>query len=212
MDTILSVSVIQIESVRNPFTSPGVMFQAVTALGRADAMGLLPAEERVEGLDWPSFRRIVRYIQRAGIGRAIQLTEEAVESGPGLERTLEQLNLALEESPAPQFEWKRLTEVLGIELLTHLLGISASSLRRYKATARTTPDEVAARLHYLSLIVADLSGAYNEIGIRQWFARKRAQLGGRAPSELLKGAWKAGQPGPRQVQELARALVASPAT
>ena len=80
----------------------------------------------------------------------------------------------------PEFEWNRLTEVLGLELLPRLLGISPSSVRRYKAAARTTPDDVADRLHFLSLIVGDLSGAYNEIGIRQWFARKRTQQIGRA--------------------------------
>jgi hypothetical protein len=67
-------------------------------------------------------------------------------------------------------------------------------------------------LHYVSLIVGDLSGAYNHIGIRQWFDRKRAQLGGRAPSDLLKSSWKPAQPGPRRVQDLARTLAASPAT
>ncbi|MBV9268011.1 MAG: hypothetical protein JO061_17715, partial [Acidobacteriaceae bacterium] len=58
----------------------------------------------------------------------------------------------------------------------------------------------------------DLAGAYNDIGIRQWFERKRAQLDGHAPLDWLKGRWKPAQPGPRQVQDLARALVASPAT
>ncbi len=89
--------------------------------------------------------------------------------------------------------------------LRRLLGISASSVRRYRTAARSTPDDVADRLHFLSLIVGDLSGAYNEIGVRQWFARKR-------PSDFLTGRWKSGQSGPRQVQDLARALLASPAT
>jgi hypothetical protein len=39
--------------------------------------------------------------------------------------------------------------------------------------ARTTPDEVADRLQFLSFTVGGLSGAYNEIGIRQWFDRGR---------------------------------------
>jgi hypothetical protein len=112
----------------------------------------------------------------------------------------------------PEFEWNRLTEVLGLELLPRLLGISPSSVRRYKAAARTTPDDVADRLHFLSLIVGDLSGAYNEIGIRQWFERKRAQLHGRTPLDRLKARWKPNQLGPRLVQDLARALIASPAT
>ena len=81
----------------------------------------------------------------------------------------------------PEFEWNRLTDVLGLPLLSRLLGISAISIRRYKAAARTPPDEVAHKLHFLSLVVGDLSGAYNEIGIRQWFERKRAQLDGRTP-------------------------------
>jgi hypothetical protein len=102
--------------------------------------------------------------------------------------------------------------VLGLELLARLLSISTSSLRRYKAAARTTPDDVAERLHFLSLIVGDLSGAYNEFGIRQWFERKRAQLDGHAPIDWLQARWKPTQIGPLRIQELARALIASPAT
>jgi hypothetical protein len=174
-------------------------------------MGLLPANERIETLDFSSFRNAVRHIHRAGIARNIRL-DLADASGLNLERTLEHLNLALEESPVPDFEWNRLTEVLGLDLLARLLGISVSSIRRYRANARTTPDEVAEKLHFLSLVVGDLAGAYNEIGIRQWFERKRAQLDGRTPLDWLKGRWKPAQPGPRRVQDLARALVASPAT
>jgi hypothetical protein len=208
---ILVGTMIQIESAKPPFTSPRLALQAVTALGRADAMGLLPADERIETLDLFSFRKAVRHIHRAGIARNIQL-DAADASGSDLERTLERLNLALEESPVPEFEWNRLMDVLGLDLLSRLLGISGSSIRRYKAAARTTPDDVAERLHFLSLIVGDLAGAYNEIGIRQWFERKRAQLDGRMPLDWLKARWKPTQPGPRRVQDLARALVASPAT
>jgi hypothetical protein len=52
---------------------------------------------------------------------------------------------------SPEFEWDRLTEVLGLDLLSRLLGISSSGIRRYRASARFTPDEVAAQLHLLSL-------------------------------------------------------------
>ena len=210
-DIILVETMIQIESAKAPFTSPRLAFQAVTALGRADAMGLLPADELIQTLDLISFRKAVRHILRAGIARNIQL-DLTDASGSNLERTLEHLNLALEESPVPEFEWNRLAEVLGLELLGRLLGISATSIRRYRANARTTPDEVAERLHFLSLVVGDLAGAYNEIGMRQWFERKRSQLDGRTPLDFLKGRWKPAQPGPRRVQDLARALVASPAT
>jgi hypothetical protein len=134
---------------------------------------------------------------RAGIARTIRFdsADGFMDSSPELERALEHLNTALADSPVPEFEWSRLVDVLGLELLSRLLGVSATSVRRYKASART-----------------DLSGAYNEFGIRQWFLRKRSQLAGRAPIELLKGRWKADQPTVRKLQDLARALLASPAT
>jgi hypothetical protein len=177
-------------------------------------MGLLPDDQRIEELDLPLLQQVVDRLRRAGIGRAITLT---VGSDPGkqtdhLERALGQLNAALEESPAPEFEWRRLVDVLGPEQLGRLLGISASSIRRYRSAARTTPDEVAARLHFVALVVGDLSGAYNDLGIRQWFERKRTQLGGRAPADLLTGDWKVGASGPARVRALAQALTASPAT
>jgi hypothetical protein len=150
-------TMIQIESAEAPFTSPRLALQAVTALGRAEAMGLLPPGERIETLDLSSFRRAVRHIRRAGIARNIHLDLTGA-SGCDLEQTLERLNLALEESPAPEFEWNRLLEVLGLELVSRLLGISAISVRRYQTNVRTTPDQVAERLHFLSLVAGDLAG------------------------------------------------------
>jgi len=210
LDKIRIRQMIRIESAAIPFTTPRVAFQAVQALGRADAMGLLPIEERIEILDLPSFRKAVRHIHRAGIARNFRLDLTGLPDSD-LQRALERLNLALEESPAPEFEWQRMGDALGLELLSRLLGVSAVSVRRYRANGRVTPDDVAERLHFLTLIVGDLAGAYNEFGIRQWFARKRAQLDGRAPMDLLKGRWKPAEPGPVQVQQLARALVTSPA-
>jgi hypothetical protein len=95
---------------------------------------------------------------------------------PGAD-SLEHLNLAPENSPVPEFEWSRLPAVLGLELLSTLL----THFREQ---------------HFLSLIVGVLAGTYNEIGIRQWFRRKRAQLDGRAPADNLKHPWNTTQPGP----------------
>ena len=103
-------------------------------------------------------------------------------------------------------------EILGAELLAGLVGISASSTRRYFAGTRATPDAVAARLHFLALVVADLAGAYNDIGIRRWFERPRKRLGGSAPARLLGEAWWPDDDGPKRVRELAASLASSPAT
>jgi hypothetical protein len=208
------VAILQISSVRAPFTSGRLAHEAILALGRADAMGLLPDDQRIDALDLETLRRVMAHVGRAGIGKAIALGLDDGQTDPAarLEHVLEQLNTALEESPAPAYEWHRLVAVLGIELLARLLEISASSVRRYRASARTTPDDVAARLHFLALVVGDLGGAYNDFGIRQWFDRKRAQLGGRTPAELLTGGWTPAAGGPGKVRELARALTAAPGT
>jgi hypothetical protein len=208
------VAKIHLRSVEEPLASPRLARAALTAVTRAEAMGLLPETHRIETLDLAALGRVLEFVRRAGIARTLDLAfvGEPAARPAHLERALERLNEALEDSPAPAFEWERLASVLGAEPLARLLGISLSSARRYRASARATPDEVAGRLHFLALVVGDLSGAYNDAGIRQWFERKRVQLGGRAPGELLAGDWKAARPGPRRVRELARALIGSPAT
>src|SRR2546426_605395 len=204
---------LRIRSVGEPFTSPRLALKGTVALARADAMGLL--EERNEGLalDATIFGRLAARLRKAGIGGSVIPTLTAVTKEPALfEQCLDQLNDALEASPVPSTEWSRLLRILDREMLARLLGISPASVRRYAATARETPDNVAARLHWLALIVGDLGGAYNEIGIRQWFERKRTQLDGRTPAQLLAGEWKPDDPGPQRVRSLAHALTGSPAT
>ncbi len=193
-------------------TSSEITGEAVAALGRADAMGLLPANEPIDTGNLPAaLLRMLDHLHRAGIGRTIHAMASGslAESPVEMEHLLRQLNAALEESPVPEYEWKQVGRVLGPELLARLVGISAISLRRYEAAARSTPDKVAARLHFLAMVTGDLAGAYNEMGVRQWFDRKRTQLGGRTPSELLKGDWTPDMDGPSQVRGLARALTAS---
>lgn len=108
--------------------------------------------------------------------------------------------------------WTELTDILGEDQLGELLGISASSVRRYGEATRTTPQPVAARLHVLALLVADLSGAYNDYGIRRWFARPRSQLDGLSPAQVLTGDWDPDGDDVARLRALAAALVAPSAT
>lgn len=97
-------------------------------------------------------------------------------------------------------------EILGDESLAQLLGVAQSSLRRYAAGTRETPPPIAERLHWLAMVVADLSGAYNAFGMRRWFERARVQLDGRSPREALGADWSVdGEVAPR-VRALAVAL------
>ena len=108
---------------------------------------------------------------------------------------------------APNSEWRSVARVFDAEHLAPLLGISVSSLRRYQAGTRSTPDDVAARLHFLAMVISDLAGAYNDIGIRRWFQRERTPLDDKTPAAMLTGEWSPEDEGPGRVRQLAQALV-----
>ena len=103
----------------------------------------------------------------------------------------------------PASEWPALQSVLGVDLLTRLLNISTASVPGYLSGNRP-PDDVALRLHALVLMVGDLAGAYNDVGIRHWFALPHAVLENRAPGEVLTPGWMPDDPEPRQVRDLER--------
>lgn len=176
-------------------------------------MGLL-SPGQVASLDPDAFVEAARRIGEAGVGRraVAALTKLHGLEARQVASLIDELEQAMEDSPVPQREWPSLEALFGTERLARLVGVSPSSVRRYRAGLRTVPDDGAARLHFLAMIVADLAGSYNDVGIRRWFERQRTQLGGRAPLHFLSGDWKPDDPGPRRVRELARALIASHAT
>jgi hypothetical protein len=178
-------------------------------------MGLL-SEEKISRtrLEPRSFVRAMRSVAEAGIAQsAISELERAdLDRGEDISPLLDRINAALVESPLPQREWKDLEARLGLELLATLLGVSLSSARRYRRGERPTPDAIAERLHFLALLVGDLAGAYNEIGIRRWFERPRRLLDGKSPAQVLTGVWRPGTEAVERVRSVAEALTASPAT
>ncbi len=185
---------------------------ALEAWRRAEAMGL--AELDATRLEAPDVARLLQRVRDAGIARLPALHFDNVELPTAAEAgaLLKLVIAALEASPAPRFEWPAVSRVIEVEQLASLLNVSASSLKRYASGERDTPDDVAARLHHVALIVGDLAGAYNEVGVRRWFERKRTALAGRAPAALLSGDWNPDDPAPQEVRDLARALVALGAT
>jgi hypothetical protein len=180
---------IQIRSVESPLNRQGVIGPALGLVRRALATGLLRGEPDVDRLDLDLIRRIAREASAEGIGReaALELLERQTPARLG--RLIGRLDDALTDSPLPERELGELTRVLGADLTAALVGISTVSLRRYAAKSRTIPDLVAARLHFLALVVGDLGGAYNDFGIRRWFERPRSQLDGKAPRQILRGPW-----------------------
>jgi hypothetical protein len=205
---------IRIQTIAEPFESadPDAAREAVEALVLAEAMGLL-GEEAIERLDLATLRRVARAASEAGIGTLSTATLAARRLGPDeLHAALQSLREALEDSPVPRHEWGALVPLFGVDGLAQFVGVSPASLRRYASRSRPTPDAVAARLHFLARVVAELKGAYNEVGVRRWFGRKRTGLQGKSPAQLLKGEWNPESRGPQRVLDLARSLASSPAT
>ena len=173
-------------------------------------MGLIEPDPSAGGaLDVGAVRHLAAQVRQAGIasGAVAALNNVEPPSGDELASLLRTMIAALEASPVPRFEWSGLARVLDAEQLASLLAVSLSSLNRYQSGERETPDAIAARLHFLALVIGDLAGSYNEVGIRRWFGRKRTALGGRAPAQVLTGDWDPEDAGPARVRELARELV-----
>ncbi len=201
---------IHIRSTRR--MTPAVASRGVEVLRLAEAMGLAPTASG--RLGYSQLAEVADQIAEHGIGAA----SAATLSGDGhlsmveIRKALDGLLAAMKESPLPQSELRSLGEILGRERIAALVGTSEPSLRRYLAGSRRVPDDIAQRAHALAIVVSYLRGAYNASGVRRWFERRRTQLDGRAPQELLAGDWDPADPDPARVTALARALAASPAT
>lgn len=193
-------------SVYDPASADALRL-AVEAVRRAEAMGLMA--RGMARVDDGALRLLARAVRRAGIASAAaeMLDQTATPSRAELARLLEAIIAALEASPAPAHEWKALAQVFPADDLAALLDVSLSSLKRYQSGERETPDLVAARLHFLALVVGDLAGSYNDTGVRRWFQRKRTQLDNRTPGAVLERGWDPDDDGPQRVRALARSLV-----
>ena len=188
---------------------PHSAWQAVRVATRVEAMGLLGSglrRDRMVDVIGSAFDAL----DRAGIARREIASLDRAEPGE-LAVIVGRVSDALEASPHPDTEWAAVAGRLGDDLVARLTSVSPSSLARYAGGLRTTPDAVAARLHHLALVVADLAGSFNDRGIRRWFDRARPQLGGATPASLLAGDWDPDDPGPIQVAGLAAALAGAAA-
>ena len=184
---------LQIESIERPLLeSPQAVSLALSLVARAQTMGFLPLREGRVELDRRFLEDLAELLRRRGVAsrataslaRAMQEPLNEVELIDALRATLD----AVDASPHPEGEWAPARELLGDELLARLLRVSASSLRRYAAGNRRTPDEVAWRLHLVARLLAALVGSYNDYGMRRWFERRRSALDGATPAELLERA------------------------
>ena len=198
---------LRFSSVERPL-QPQVASLAFGLVSRAQTMGFLPDGVETEGeLNRALLEAIVDQLLVNGIAvvPSSRLREaENDELVDALRVTVE----AVDASPHPEGEWEPARSVLDDELLARVVGgISLSSLRRYAAGERQTPDEVAWRLHLVARLLAGLLGSYNAYGIRRWFLRARTALDGETPAEILERTGDEDDPRVQRLLVLAGSLV-----
>lgn len=195
----------QPQLVPQPVSAVHGELAAFRIVSLAELLQLIP-EVHEDATEARNLREALAALRTHGVGKAMDKPAgSTMEVRP---EVVEQIMDSIESSPMPELEWSPLTTLLGEELLSGLTGISETSVRRYRNAERTTPDAVAARLHFTALVVADLLGSYNVFGVRRWFARPRAQLHGRTPLMMLGSGWTPEDQDAMAVRELAAALLA----
>ncbi len=204
---------IRSESITEAIRSADDIQRVIEILSLLDAMGLLHIDQPISVIDGALLRDAAQAAAAAGIGRdAVRRLSAGKLGARALSSVIEQLWRSLNESPAPLHEARELLAIFGPDRLAALAGSSPASLRRYASGLRTTPDRVAARLHWMARVVGELRGGYNDAGVRRWFERSRSQLGGRSPADLLANDWDPDAEGPATVLALARGLRGAGAT
>lgn len=183
---------------------PALLPELITLQNRAG----LVAEPKANVTD------IFKSLRNADIGTQSVATLSALWEQPNVtgEQVLEQLKLlnhALEESVTdPEKGWEAAETYFPDALLADLLGIASMSLRRYKDGERETPNEVAARLHWLLITALDLSKSYNPRGVQNWFNRPRTKLKNKPPVHFLKGGkWHSNDKNIQAIRDLARGSI-----
>lgn len=201
------MTAVQITTVAPPFDRPSLVDPAVRLLRRALALGLLRGQGPVDRLDLELMRMIAREASSAGIGEdaAVALLQGHPQTNR-LARLIERLGDSLAQSPLPDREVPELLRIFDREELAALADTSSVSLGRYLSGSRAWPDDLAARIHWLALVLSDLEGAYNRFGVRRWFDRERVQLEGRSPRQMLRAEWDPTSPDVERVRQLAASL------
>ena len=207
------MKIIQTDAEQVPLAVGGASQVWWELLSAADGIGLISING-APGTQDLLLQNVVRRLDEAGVAKhfIVRMRQIDGSDSAGTAELIRGVLGALRESPLPEYEWPALTKVFGAEELAHLLQISESSLVRYTHGNRATPDPIAERLHFVALVVGDLRGAYNEVGVRRWFHRHRSALGGRAPIELLGDGWMPDEEGPEAVRALAHSLLFASAT
>ncbi|MHB1582794.1 MAG: hypothetical protein ACYCU7_00395 [Acidimicrobiales bacterium] len=186
------MTMLRLRSAEHPFDDTRVAGQAARLLALVEATGVWAPGEIVSVLDLTLFEDALGALADAGVAPTAVLDAGAYaqKPAPDIAEWIAGLRDAVAMSPVPDLELPKLDALFGNDRLARLVGVGASTMRRYVARERPVSDEVAQRVHLVTRIVGELAGSFNERGIRKWFERPRRQLDGRSPEEVLRAAWE----------------------
>ncbi len=194
------------QAVSVPIPAPTEGLEAaragVVATRLAELMGIF-VRPPMSRIDRSMVAQVIEAAADAGLAEAVASRRDAANPG---DRTTHALVEALLASPRPAQEIANLVPILGYETLQRLVGASEVSLRRYASEARTAPDDVARRIHYVATLVAILRGSFNEFGIRRWFERVHPSLG-KAPAAMLRRGFEPDDDAAQRVLRTALSLL-----
>jgi hypothetical protein len=189
-----------------PDTAAAAPIVSALVVSLAETVGLVPQSSH-SGADRGQTLAAFDAFAREGVGRTAAREVHDSFTAETVSHAGTQLLEAVQQSPMPHREWEPMSAFLGDRLLAILVDVSEVSLRRYRNEQRVTPDDVAARLHHITLLVAYLAGSYNAFGIRRWFQRSRTGLGNRSPVQVLSTDWDPDDPDVRTITSLATSLL-----
>ncbi len=98
-------------------------------------------------------------------------------------------------------EWSKLKSVFEAEELQRILQVQMGN---EGLPVLQGSDEESGKISFVAGLISVLTHSYTPLGIRQWFYRPRAPLGGTSPIVLLTGPWHPEDDRASAVMELAR--------
>jgi hypothetical protein len=181
------MSRLRLRSAQAPLDDPQVAYQAARVLGHLEAMGLLPDTREITDLNVGLLRGALENASEAGLPVDLVQFDIGLKGPSSLPEYLDTLEATVENNPTTT-ELPSVAMWLGPDLSSDLVGIARSSLNRYLTNRRSVPDEVAWRAHQTCLLIGDLAGSYNEVGMRRWMTRGRRELDGMTPIDAVNKA------------------------
>jgi hypothetical protein len=170
---------------------PRIAWLAVDLCVKIKTIGLIQELPDFANLDFPDVLLVLKSQSEQGMEFGFRVNDLPEYPPNKIVGFLEAIVNSVEEEARffTDFELASMVKIFPDAQLAALLHLTEIGLRESRLTPGELSNECASRLHFLTMVAADLSGSYKAAGISKWFERKRQQLGDRSPADVLHGNW-----------------------